>query len=233
VRQKNVQFSSIQIMIAALNEEPGIGPTMNELIENLGNQRILLIDGNSCDNTAEVAKDFGAEILYQKGKGKGDALFQGLTHTGFHFDYIVLIDGDFTYPAKYIPSMIDLLNKDPEIGMVCGNRFNSDLDRKNLRGPFYLGNKLLSLVHNILNGVDLVDPLTGLRVIRAELLRGWTLNSKGFDIEVELNYLVKRKGYSIVEIPIKYRPRLGEKKLKIQDGIIILNRIIKEILISK
>ena len=233
MRKKNVQLTSIQIMIAALNEEPGIGPTINELLEKLGNQRILLIDGNSCDNTAEVAKDFGVEILYQKGKGKGDALFQGLAHTGFHFDYIVLIDGDFTYPAKYIPSMIDILNKDPEIGMVCGNRFNTDLDRKNLRGPFYLGNKLLSIVHNILNGVDLVDPLTGLRVIRAELLRGWTLNSKGFDIEVELNYLVKRKGYSIVEIPIKYRPRLGEKKLKIQDGLIILNRIIKEILISK
>ena len=62
-------------MIAALNEEPGIGPTIAELIDKLGNQRILLIDGNSYDKTVEVAKNSGAEILYQNGKGKGGAIF--------------------------------------------------------------------------------------------------------------------------------------------------------------
>ena len=67
------------------------------------NQHILLIDGNSYDKTVEVAKNFGAKILYQKGKGKGIALFQGLEHTGFYANYIVLIDADYTYPAKYIP----------------------------------------------------------------------------------------------------------------------------------
>ncbi|MCJ7714659.1 hypothetical protein MUO66_09425 [Candidatus Bathyarchaeota archaeon] len=77
------------------------------------------------------------------------------------------------------------------------------------------------------------DPLTGLRVIRAEVFRGWVLSSMGFDIEVELNYLVRRKGFSIVEVPIMYRQRLGEKKLRIKDGMVILKRIIKEIIISK
>lgn len=233
LEQKNNQNRSIQILIPALNEEPGIGPTIKDLIEKLGNQHILLIDGNSYDKTVEIAKNSGAEILYQKGKGKGYALFQGVKHTGFYANYIVLIDADYTYPAKYIPVMIDILNKNPKVGMVIGNRFYNNLNRKTLHGPLYLGNKLLSIAHNFFHRIKLNDPLTGLRVIRANLLKGWALNSKGFDIEVELNYLVKRKGFSIVEIPIKYRYRLGEKKLKIKDGAIILKRIIEEILNTK
>ena len=231
--QKHFKLNSIQVMIAALNEEPGIGPTIAELIDKLGNQRILLIDGNSYDKTVEVAKNSGAEILYQNGKGKGSAIFQGLKHVGFQTEYIVLIDADYTYPAKYIPLMVDILNKKSEVGMVCGNRFNPLVDKRVFRGPFYFGNKFLSLAHNFVNGIVLHDPLTGLRVIRAELLKGWMLNSEGFDIEVELNYLVKRKGFSIFEIPIEYRPRIGEKKLKIKDGLVILKRIFKEIIISE
>lgn len=233
MEQKNIQNCSFQILIPTLNEESGIGPTIIELIEKLGNQHILIIDGNSCDKTVEVAKRSGAEILYQKGKGKGYAFFQGVKHAGFYAPYIVLIDADYTYPAKYIPLMIDILKKNPKVGMVCGNRLDNNQNRKILYGPFYFGNKFLSIAHNFFNGIELHDPLTGLRVIRASLLRGWSLNSKGFDIEVELNYIVKKKGFSIVEIPINYRRRLGEKKLKILDGIIILKRIIKEILISK
>lgn len=233
MKQKSSQQGSLQILIAALNEETGIGPTINELNDKLGNQRILLIDGNSSDKTAKIAKASGAEILYQKGTGKGYALFQGLAHTGYFMNYIVLIDADYTYPARYVSVMIDILNKNPGVGMVCGNRLNNNLDRNTLRGAFYFGNKLLSWVDGFFNGVSLDDPLTGLRVIRAEVFRGWVLSSMGFDIEVELNYLVRRKGFSIVEVPIMYRQRLGEKKLRIKDGMVILKRIIKEIIISK
>ena len=54
------------------------------------------------------------------------------------------------------------------------------------------------------------------------------MKSKGFDIEVELNHLVERKGFGIVEVPIVYRPRLGEKKLKARHGASILKRIMLE-----
>lgn len=233
LKQKYPNQKSIQVIIAALNEEEGIGPTITELVEKLGNQRILLIDGNSQDKTVEVAKLSGAEILYQIGNGKGEALFQGLKHVGFRSKYVVIIDADFTYPAKFIPFMINILENNPHIGMVCGNRFNPMLDKGLLRGLFYYGNKLLALVHNFINGVILIDPLTGLRVIRAEILRDWILYSKGFDVEVELNIIVHRKGFLIGEIPIKYRSRIGVKKLKIKDGLFILKRILREPLISK
>ena len=97
--QKFHQNYSMQILIAALNEEAGIGPTINDLNKKLGTPNILLIDGNSYDQTVKVAKDSGAEIIYQKGKGKGLALFQGLKHAGFKANHIVIIDADYTYPA--------------------------------------------------------------------------------------------------------------------------------------
>jgi hypothetical protein len=64
--------------------------------------------------------------------------------------------------------------------------------------------------------------------VRSEILKGWTPRSKGFDIEVELNHHVERRGYGILEIPIPYRPRLGEKKLKLRHGVTILKRIMLE-----
>ncbi|MEM1590224.1 MAG: hypothetical protein QW175_07390, partial [Candidatus Bathyarchaeia archaeon] len=79
-----------------------------------------------------------------------------------------------------------------------------------------------------LNGVNMLDPLTGLRVVRWEIVRDWQPKSKGFDVEVELNHLVERKGYRIIEIPIYYRPRIGEKKLKPKHGFTILKRILLE-----
>jgi len=54
------------------------------------------------------------------------------------------------------------------------------------------------------------------------------VKSKGFDVEVELNHHVEREGFSIVEIPIKYRERLGEKKLGVKNSVEILRRIILE-----
>ena len=52
---------------------------------------------------------------------------------------------------------------------------------------------------------------TGLRVVRAEIFRDWKVKSKGFDIDIELNHYVECRGFGIVEIPIHYRERLGEK----------------------
>jgi glycosyltransferase involved in cell wall biosynthesis len=61
------------VFIAALNEEDGVGATISDISESVHAQRILVIDGHSHDRTVEVAKDHGAEIVFQDGKGKGDA----------------------------------------------------------------------------------------------------------------------------------------------------------------
>jgi hypothetical protein len=97
-----------------------------------------------------------------------------------------------------------------------------------MKNVFHAGNRLLAFAHNMLNGVSLRDPLTGLRMIRWEILERWSPKSQGFDIEVELNRRVENKGFGIVEIPIHYRERLGEKKLKAKHGLTIFRRILSE-----
>lgn len=219
---------STQIILAALNEEEGIGPTISELKAYLGSSHFLVVDGRSTDRTVEVAKSLGAEIAYQNGKGKGDALAKALEVSDPNADYVVITDADYTYPAEFVPEMIQILEQNPSVGMVCGNRFTGEVDKRALRDVFYIGNRLIAFTHNFLNGVQLSDPLTGLRVIRASILRGWKVKSKGFDVEVELNHLVERRGFEIAEVPIRYRQRLGEKKLKARHGAVILKRIILE-----
>jgi dolichol-phosphate hexosyltransferase len=219
---------SMQVIIAALNEEEGIGLTIGELMDTLGCPRVLVVDGRSTDRTLEIAKNLGAEISLQDGLGKGDAIAKAIEQIDSTVDYVVLTDADYTYPAQYIPEMIKILEKSPKIGMVCGNRFNGYEDMKSLNTVFYLGNRLIAFTHNLLNGITLADPLTGLRVVRASILRNWKVKSKGFDIEVELNHHVEREGFAIVEVPIKYRERLGEKKLGVKNGAEILKRIILE-----
>jgi len=225
-----VLMNQTQVVITALNEEEGIGPTLAELTQYLGSVKIIVVDGKSTDRTVEVAKNIGAEITFQDGVGKGDALAKGISRIDPNVEYVVVTDADFTYPADQIPQMIQILKTNPLVGMVCGNRFAGRTDTDAFHSVFSFGNKLIQLAHNLLNGVTLQDPLTGLRVIRASLLRNWYVKSKGFEIEVELNYYVERSGYEIVEVPIGYRPRLGEKKLKMSDGLIIFKRILIEML---
>jgi glycosyltransferase involved in cell wall biosynthesis len=221
--------SSISVVIATLNEEAGIGPTISELQKILNNPYLLVVDGNSVDRTIEIAKNMGADVLLQEGHGKGDAMFQGYRTISSKVPFVVFTDADYTYPAEAVPKMVEILEQDPDVGMVIGNRFKGEKNTsKSVTNPFYLGNKFLALAQLLMNGVKLGDPLSGLRVVRSEILDGWKPKSKGFDVEAEMNSLVERRGYKIVEIPIDYRSRLGEKKLKLRHGLGIMKRILAE-----
>ena len=227
IHEMEPQYSA-QVVIAALNEAPGIGLTIAEMKDTLGEIPVLVVDGRSTDRTADIARNLGAKVVCQDGIGKGDALSKALEHADSNVNYIILTDADYTYPAEHVHRMINILEENPRVGMVCGNRLNGHVDKNALHSVFHIGNKILALIHNMLNGVPLKDPLTGLRVMRTEALRGWQVKSKSFDIEVELNHLIERRGFTIQEIPIHYRARLGEKKLKVSHGLTILKRILIE-----
>jgi glycosyltransferase involved in cell wall biosynthesis len=228
--RQDTRLCTTQVVIAALNEEKGIGLTISEPQEKLNSPHILVVDGHSSDRTMEIAKNLGADTALQDGRGKGDAISKALELTKPGTDYIVLTDADFTYPVDEVPKMIEILERNPKVGMVCGNRFTNELNSQVLQDRFFIGNRLLAFAHYLLNGVDLQDPLTGLRVIRAGILKDWSVRSEGFDIEVELNSLVQKKGYKTIEVPIGYRERLGQKKLKMKHGISIFKRIMTEII---
>ena len=220
--------SPLAVVVAAYNEEEGIAPTLCELKETLHEPHLVVVDGRSSDRTLERAKDLGAEVLIQRGKGKGNAISEGLEHLNDDTCYVAFTDADFTYPAKHIKEMMGVLDENPHVGMVLGNRFSNIYQFESDRNQFYIGNRILAFVQRVFNGVKLNDPYTGLRLIRFELLKGWKPKSSEFDIEAELNNHIDRIGYQIVELPIKYRKRLGKKKLGFRDGLKILRRIIIE-----
>ena len=223
-----MSLSSVVVILPAYNEENGVGATIAELKEILDDPFYLVVDGNSTDRTVEIAKEFGADVLIQEGCGKGNAICQAIHHICYDPEYVVFTDADFTYPAKCILDMIQILEEKPSVGMVTGNRFNHIESPEVMKKPFYVGNRLLAMTQRVLNGVHLDDPLTGLRVVRWGILKGWRPKSKGFDIEAELNHQVERSGFQTVEVSIPYRMRIGEKKLKLRHGFVILKRIIAE-----
>jgi len=230
--EKKLIGSDTAVVVASFNEEEGIGPTLEELQKVLNDPYLLVVDGNSVDKTIEVATNVGADVILQEGEGKGKALSQGIERLNSDVRYVVFTDADFTYPAEYVPKMIEILEHNPSVGMVIGNRFNGEHNFKmSISNPFYIGNRLLAFAQHVVNGIKLSDPLSGLRVVKWEILKGWKPKSKGFDVEAEMNYHIERSGHQIVEVPIMYRPRLGKKKLKLRHGLVILRRILAESLL--
>jgi len=222
----------LTVIIPAFNEQEGIGKTIAEIKRCLNCDNIIVVDGRSDDATVEIAEEMGAHVLFQDGIGKGNAVQEAIKHLNPKTKYVALIDADFTYPASYLNSMIKTLD-DPSTGMVLGNRFSELYKTESVRDHYYLGNKIISFVHRFSNGINLQDPLTGLRIIKFELLKDWTPAAQGFDIEVELNCHTSSMGYKIVEVPIHYRKRLGKKKLGFINGIEIINRIFANAILPK
>jgi len=89
-------ISSSQLVIAALNEEQGIGLTIAEMKDILGNIPTLVVDGKSTDKTVQLAKNMGATLLTQDDIGKGDALAKALKNLDPSVSYWVLTDADYT-----------------------------------------------------------------------------------------------------------------------------------------
>jgi len=171
-------------------------------------ERILVVDGRSSDGTAEIASQKGVKVVFQKGEGKADALKSALDHVDT--ENIVVMDGDYTYPADYVCSLVEALSQGHDLAI--GVRKNAE---KGSQGLIYrFGNWVLTSFFNALFGTRLSDVLSGMYAVKREVLEEMFFESKGFGIESEIAAHVASSGGSIAEIPISYRKRVGEKKLK-------------------
>ncbi len=215
------------MVIPAYNEALGVGSVIDDLRRDF-TQKILVVTRPSTDGTEEAARQHGAEVIQQPGRGKGDAIRAALQYISQHYPSVLvvgLIDADCTYATAQLPLMRSVLMSHPSIGMVVGAR--STFRNNGVRSLSYaLGNHTLARLHSWLNSVSMRDPLSGLRLIRVEALYRWTPRAAGFDIECEINHHVQNDaGLEVAEIPVEYRQRVGRKKLGIVHGFRILARI--------
>ena len=210
-------YEDVCVLIPTLNEETTIGPLIAEFKE-LGFNNILVIDGNSNDDTATIAKDAGAKVIVQSGKGKGQAVQEAFE--AIKDRYVLMIDGDGTYLPSDAPAMVEPLMQG-NADHVMGNRF-ANYEPTAFTKLNLIGNKMLNKLFGFAYGEWLTDILSGYRAFTHEAIKGMELNKTGFEIETEITVELVKNDFRIKEVPITYLSRhsLGKTKLNpLKDGL--------------
>ena len=209
------------ILIPTLNEGPTIGGVVREF-KSLGYNHILVIDGKSTDSTVKNAREAGANVRSQSGKGKGNAIIEAFEV--IEEPYILMLDGDGTYSAKDAEKMLTplFLGFDQVIGDRLINAEEGSFSRLNL-----FGNHMLNLLFKVAHSRDLHDILSGYRAFTKLAIHQMHLNEKGFEIETEISVESVRNGQRVMVVPIRYlrRPGTATKLSPFHDGIKIVSTI--------
>jgi dolichol-phosphate mannosyltransferase len=186
-----------------------------------GFEKILVMDGQSTDQTVSRAKMAGAKVVVQTGTGKGQALKEAFQLIGE--DYVLLVDGDGTYlPSEASRLLEPLLSGRAD--HVLGNRLGT-LEGGAFKRLNMLGNQFINLFFRIIYRVPLTDILSGYRAFTLAGVRMLDLSTPGFEIESEITIESVKKGLRIVEVPITYRPRAKGTRTKLnplRDGFKII-----------
>ena len=209
------------ILIPILNEAPTIGGVIREF-KTLGYDHILVIDGKSTDNSVKIAREAGATVRTQSGKGKGNAIIEAFEV--IEQPYVLMLDGDGTYSAKDAEKMLTplFLGFDQVIGDRLINAEEGSFSRLNL-----FGNHMLNLLFKIAHSRDLHDILSGYRAFTRLAIQQMHLKETGFEIETEISVESVRNGQRVMVVPIRYsqRPGSATKLSPFHDGIKIVSTI--------
>jgi glycosyltransferase (TIGR04182 family) len=209
------------IFIPALNEAPTIG-TLVRTFKERGYPHILVMDGNSTDGTVDIARQEGARVEIQTGRGKGNAIIEAIGL--IEHPYVLMLDGDGTYAPEESETMLRPLfdGADHVIGNRLGNPDAGALTRLN-----YFGNEVINYLFKMAHGSYLYDILSGYRAFTLESAQMLHLQESGFEIETEMAAEAVRHNQNIVVVPIQYHKRPGtETKLRpFHDGLKITNTV--------
>ena len=221
---------SVVVVIPTYNESENL-PELVERLMGLGlpGLQILFVDDNSPDGTADLAESLSSRhdgrihVLRRPGKmGLGTAYVDGFGRAlEMEADYIMEMDADLSHAPEYIPVMLELARQSD---VVVGSRWTSGGGADPSWG---LVRRMLSQggsqYARLILGLDVRDTTTGFKCFRREALAGLDLQrikSSGFGFQVEIAYACKRKGYRVVEAPIRFTDRArGTSKMSL--GIVL------------
>jgi glycosyltransferase involved in cell wall biosynthesis len=181
---------------------------------------VVVVDDGSSDGTDKILaalEDSTVRVVnHRVNSGKGSAISTGLkTVRG---DLVLVQDADLEYDPNDWPKLIDPILTG-KARVVYGSRFTGE--RKNMFPSHWLGNRLLTLITNILYRSTLSDMETCYKLFDRRVLAGITVRSQRFDFEPEITAKILRRGHRIYEVPISYAGReISEgKKISWRDGV--------------
>jgi len=218
----------LTVIIPVFNEVGTILKIIERVKEAPFEKEIIVVDDGSTDGTARILEENrqGLTVLFnEKNSGKGAAIRAALPHvTG---DVVIIQDADLEYhPSEYPRLMTPILEGVADV--VYGSRFQGGTHRV-LYFWHAVGNKIITILSNMLTDLNLSDMETGYKAFRAEVLRGIKIESNRFGFEPEITAKIAKMGCRIYEIPISYwgRDYTEGKKINWKDGIAALYWILK------
>ncbi|AET64461.1 Glycosyl transferase, family 2 [Methanothrix harundinacea 6Ac] len=198
-----------------MDEEETIGECIRRaraVFEEMGIEGEVIVADSSRDETPEIARSLGAEVVRPEKLGYGNAYLAGFSRARGR--YIVIMDGDLTYDPLEIPEFIRVLESG-RADLVIGTRLKGRIEEGAMPALHrYLGNPLLTGILNLLFGAGISDAHSGMRAITREALDRLHLRAGGMEFASEMLIEASRKGLSMEEIPITYHRRRGTSKLR-------------------
>lgn len=197
------------VFLPAYNEEDSIAEVIKKVPKEIAKNikiEILVVDDGSTDKTIKVAKESGANYIYQsqQNQGLGAAVRTGLAESyRLGADIAVMIDADNEYPANEIPNLIfPILEGDADYTM--GSRFLGTI--KGMKLHRRLGNYFFTLIQSILLRTWIYDGQSGMRAFSRQAMRhAEIIHDYNYAQVLTLNLV--RKGFRMKEVPITYQVR--------------------------
>ncbi len=202
---------NVAVLIPALNEEEAIPHVLRDLRSTLA-QRVVVVDNGSSDNTPEVAREAGAEVVVEQRRGYGRACLTGIEHLRQNPpDILVFLDGDYSdYPEELDSLLVPIL--DLSADLVIGSRILGGAGPKALVPQARFGNILACFLIRRLFGRDYTD-LGPFRAIRWSALESIDMRDEDFGWTVEMQVKAAKLGIASAEVPVRYRARVGRSKI--------------------
>lgn len=232
----NKHKEKVTVVIPCYNEAKGIanviaGFDREELLHNGYELEIIVVDNNSTDNTAKVAKKAGARVITEKVKGKGNALRTGFRNVSEDSTYVAMLDGDDTYSPKELMRLLEPIRND-FCDVIIGSRLGGKMNAGAMTTFNRMGNWVFSHLVRYCYRANVTDVLTGYFAWKKPVIDNLSprLESQGFAIEMEMITKMAKMSYDIYSVPISYHPRSGETNLRpIYDGYRILKMFIRNL----
>lgn len=224
--------SNIKVIIPALDEENAISKVIKEIPEFV--DEIIVIDNGSNDNTSVVAKEFGATVLHEIKRGYGYACLKGLNYIRNlkdRTDVIVFLDGDYSDYPNQMSKLISPIIYD-NFDFVLGSRRQILSEKGAMNSHQIFGNWLATTLMSLLFKSKFTD-LGPFRAIKYDVLQKLNMCDKTYGWTVEMQLKILKHKYKYLEVPVKYRNRIGVSKVSgtlkgsIFAGIKILTWIFK------